>query len=441
MIAADPLGRVRLLLAIERRVAAACRRELAELDLFDGPGSPLAQSKIAEAGRLAEQYLAYDQDARRLSPAGRDAVVEAVIDDLFFLGPIEPLLADATISEIMVNAPDQVWVERRGELELTDVIFEDDDHVKAVIDRIAEASGRRCDEGHPLCDCVLSRPGAPFDGSRANCVCKGVAVDHHQLDIRKFSPGVVDMVELMEGGTFSEPMLEIMESLVKGRANVLITGGTGSGKTTLLNGLASYIPDGHRLVVIEDTPELKIDKPNISRLQYRPPNAEGSGEVTIRDLVRNALRMRPDRIIVGECRGAEAYDMLRAISSGHVGSLTTIHADSTRDAVISLRTMVQIAGFDMSSRDILDYVSRCIDFIISVERGMDGRRRVTEISEVQGMEGDVVRVAPIFRFEQDPWDGGAVTGRFASTGERISERNAAKMARYGVEIEDWWYRC
>lgn len=432
------LAPLRRLLAIERRVASLCRRELAESSLFEGAETV---EKLQRATRLAEGYLSDDMDARLLSAPGRAAVIDAVIDDLFFLGPIEPLLEDEDVSEIMVNAPEEVWVERHGELELTDVIFEDDDHVKFVIDRICEASGRRCDEGQPLCDCVLIRPGASFNGSRANCVCKGIAVDHHQLDIRKFSRGPVSMDALMEGGTFSQPMLEFMEALVVGRMNILITGGTGSGKTTLLNGLANFIPDGHRLVVIEDTPELKINKPNISRLQYRPANAEGGGEVTIRDLVKNALRMRPDRIIVGECRGAEAYDMLRAISSGHVGSLTTIHADSTRDAVISLRTMVQVAGFDMNSRDILDYVSRCFDFIISVERGMDGRRRVTEIAEVQGMEGDVVRVAPIMRFEQDPWAGGAITGRFVSTGERISERNEEKMRRYGVEVEDWWYRC
>lgn len=425
-------------LKIERDLVRRCREELAEQSLFT---QAVERDKVEIARELARGFLLSSPVIEVIRDYEVELILKAVIDDLFFLGPLEEPLADSNVTEIMVNAPDRVFIEQFGEMELTDILFEDDDHVKSIIDRIAASSGRRCDEGQPLCDCVLIRPGAPFDGSRVNAVCKGISVDHHSLNIRKFNHGTVRMERLMETGMFSQPMLEFLEAAMVGRLNFLIVGGTGSGKTTLTNGLSNFIPDSQRVIVIEDTPELKINKPNLLRHQYRPPNPEGEGEVTIRDLVKNALRERPDRIIVGECRGAEAYDMLRAISSGHVGSITTIHADDTRDAVISLRTMVQVAGFDMSSKDILDYISRCFDIIVSVERGMDGLRRITEIAEIQGMEGDQVRIAPIFRFEQDPYEGGRVSGRFAATGERMLERHLRRLARNGVSVEDWWFEC
>lgn len=276
----------------------------------------------------------------------------------------------------MVNAPDDVWVERAGLLQKTPVTFEDDEHVKFVINRIASADGRRCDEAQPLCDCILNRPGAIFNGSRVAATAKGIAVDHNILNIRKFRPDAVEPEDLMALGTFDQRMLEFMEAIVLGRMNVVIAGGTGSGKTTLLNACSSFIPDNQRIVTIEDAPELRLQKPHVVRKTARRPNIEGEGEITIRQLVIHALRERPDRIVVGECRGGEAFDMIQAMMTGHEGSLTTVHSSNAREATTRLRSMIQQTGTEMRSEQIMELIASAIDFIVFVNRfDIDGSRQ------------------------------------------------------------------
>ena len=422
-------------LTIERRIMRLVRDELAQQALYaDERGD-----RIQAAWDMAQDYLQDDPEGRRLGDREAHNVLQGVIDDLFYLGPLEEPLADEDVSEIDVNAPDNVMVEIGGIMRPTKILFEDDDHVKQVIDRIVGATGNRCDEGKTMCNCILVRPGAPFDGSRVNATCMPTAVDHHELCIRKFKQSNATLQSLMGTGMFDQRILEILEALVVGRMNLLIAGGTGTGKTTLLNAMCRLIPRDQRVGILEDTPEIRFDHPDVFRNQARPANAEGEGEVTIRDLVINALRKRPDRIIVGECRGPEAFDMLRAISSGHLGSITTIHANDARGAMPALLNMVQQAGMGMEARDILDYVSRCFDFVIAIERGTDGRRRITEIAEIQGMEGDKVRIGTIVKFEQDWTDGLQVDGSFVPSGERISPEHISRMRKCGVTDEDWWY--
>lgn len=422
-------------LAIERRVLKLVRDELAQQALYEE-----AQGDRTQTARdMAQDYLQEDEDGQYLNYTDAAKVLEAVIDDLFLLGPLEELLWDEDVSEIDINAPDNVRVEVGGVMHGTRIRFEDDDHVKAVIDRIVGATGNRCDEGKTMCNCVLVRPGAPFDGSRVNATCMPTAVDHHELCIRKFKQSKATLQDLMESGMFDQRILEILEAILVGRMNFLIVGGTGTGKTTLLNALCRLIPRDQRMGILEDTPEIRFEHPDVFRNQARPANAEGEGEVTIRDLVINSLRKRPDRIIVGECRGPEAFDMLRAISSGHLGSITTIHANDARGAMPALLNMVQQAGMGMEAKDILDYVSRCFDFVVAIERGTDGQRRITEIAEIQGMEGDKVRMGTIVKFEQDWTDGLQIEGTWVPTGERISPEHISRMRKCGVTDEDWWY--
>lgn len=424
-------------LAIERRVLKLVRDELAQQALYEE-----AQGDRTQTARdMAQDYLQEDEDGQYLNYTDAAKVLEAVIDDLFLLGPLEELLWDEDVSEIDINAPDNVRVEVGGVMHGTRIRFEDDDHVKAVIDRIVGATGNRCDEGKTMCNCVLVRPGAPFDGSRVNATCMPTAVDHHELCIRKFKQSKATLQDLMESGMFDQRILEILEAILVGRMNFLIVGGTGTGKTTLLNALCRLIPRDQRVGILEDTPEIRFEHPDVFRNQARPANAEGEGEgeVTIRDLVINSLRKRPDRIIVGECRGPEAFDMLRAISSGHLGSITTIHANDARGAMPALLNMVQQAGMGMEAKDILDYVSRCFDFVVAIERGTDGQRRITEIAEIQGMEGDKVRMGTIVKFEQDWTDGLQIEGTWVPTGERISPEHISRMRKCGVTDEDWWY--
>ena len=424
-------------LAIERRVLKLVRDELAQQALYEE-----AQGDRTQTARdMAQDYLQEDEDGQYLNYTDAAKVLEAVIDDLFLLGPLEELLWDEDVSEIDINAPDNVRVEVGGVMHGTRIRFEDDDHVKAVIDRIVGATGNRCDEGKTMCNCVLVRPGAPFDGSRVNATCMPPAVAHHELCIRKFKQSKATLQDLMESGMFDQRILEILEAILVGRMNFLIVGGTGTGKTTLLNALCRLIPRDQRVGILEDTPEIRFEHPDVFRNQARPANAEGEGEgeVTIRDLVINSLRKRPDRIIVGECRGPEAFDMLRAISSGHLGSITTIHANDARGAMPALLNMVQQAGMGMEAKDILDYVSRCFDFVVAIERGTDGQRRITEIAEIQGMEGDKVRMGTIVKFEQDWTDGLQIEGTWVPTGERISPEHISRMRKCGVTDEDWWY--
>lgn len=422
-------------LRIERRIMRLVRDELAKQALYDGAEG----DRTAIAWHMADDFLASDDDARFITDDAANRILRGVMDDLFRLGPLEELLEDDDVSEIDVNAPDCVFVEIGGIMHRTKILFEDDDHVKSIIDRIVGATGNRCDEGQTMCNCILRRPGASFDGARVNATCMPTAVDHHELCIRKFKANKATLTDLMDTGMFDQVALEMLEALVVGRQNLLIVGGTGTGKTTIVNAMCRYIPSDQRVGILEDTPEIQFDHPDVFRNQARPANAEGEGEVTIRDLVINALRKRPDRIIVGECRGPEAFDMLRAISSGHLGSMTTIHANDARGAMPALVNMIQQAGMGMEARDILDYISRCFDFVIAIERGTDGRRRISEIAEIQGMEGDKVRMATIRRFEQDWSDGLEVSGSFVATGERISPAHLSRMRKCGVTDEDWWY--
>ncbi len=401
------------------------------------------EQRDARARDLLAKIVDSSPEGSRLDDDSFDAVIQAGINDLYYLGPIEELLPDTTISEIMVNAPDDVWVERAGLLQKTPVTFEDDEHVKFVINRIASADGRRCDEAQPLCDCILNRPGAIFNGSRVAATAKGIAVDHNILNIRKFRPDAVEPEDLMALGTFDQRMLEFMEAIVLGRMNVVIAGGTGSGKTTLLNACSSFIPDNQRIVTIEDAPELRLQKPHVVRKTARRPNIEGEGEITIRQLVIHALRERPDRIVVGECRGGEAFDMIQAMMTGHEGSLTTVHSSNAREATTRLRSMIQQTGTEMRSEQIMELIASAIDFIVFVNRfDIDGSRKITEIAEVQGMQGDVITIGTIMRFEQTGFsEDGKVLGEFMPTGERITPAHREKLFARGVYVDDdFWFR-
>lgn len=414
-----------------RSVVAEARGELNGLRLSgesavvdEGLARPIIQRIIGANAILSRQT------------AQIQAVVEQdVVDNLFYLGPLESLLADEDISEIMVNGPDEVWVESRGKIQLSENHFYDDEHIIEIIRRLATDDNRRCDEGSPLCDCVLHREGATFDGSRVNAVVPIIAVDHPLLSIRKFKNDALRPKDLMRFGAFDARMGLFMKGLVQGRMNVIISGGTGTGKTTMLNAMALFIPNDQRIVTIEDTPELFIDKPQVARLQSRPPNTEGKGAIDIRSLVINALRMRPDRIVVGECRGSEAFDMLQAMSTGHDGSLTTIHANNPRECVNRLQSMIQLAGYDMPVFSIRELIVSAVDFIVAVRRFPDGSRRVVEVTEVAGMEGENVTMAPIMRFMQDPYHGGKVTGHFAPTGNRPNSAHMERMSLQGVDFD------
>ena len=416
---------------VVRSVVAEARGELNSLRLSgessvvdEGLARPIIQRIIGANAVLARQ-----------SAQVQTVVEQDVVDNLFYLGPLESLLADEDISEIMVNGPNEVWVEKSGKVQLSENHFFDDEHIVDIIRRLATDDNRRCDEGSPLCDCVLHREGATFDGSRVNAVVPIIAVDHPLLSIRKFKNDALRPKDLMRFGAFDARMGLFMKGLVQGRMNVIISGGTGTGKTTMLNALALFIPNDQRIVTIEDTPELFIDKPQVARLQSRPPNTEGKGAIDIRSLVINALRMRPDRIVVGECRGSEAFDMLQAMSTGHDGSLTTIHANNPRECVNRLQSMIQLAGYDMPVFSIRELIVSAVDFIVAVRRFPDGSRRVVEVTEVSGMEGESVTMAPIMRFEQDPYHGGKVTGHFAPTGNRPNEAHMQRMSLQGVQFD------
>ncbi len=334
-------------------------------------------------------------------------------NEVLGFGPIQPLLDDPEVSEIMVNGPKQIWVECKGKLTRAPVAFADDAHVMRIIQRIVSPLGRRVDEDHPMVDARLP------DGSRVNAVVPPVAIDGPVLTIRKFSKDKLTVDQLIAFGSLTAEIAEFLRACVISRLNILISGGTGSGKTTLLNVLSGFIPADERIVTIEDAAELQLRQEHVVRLESRPPNIEGRGQVTIRDLVHNALRMRPDRIVVGEVRGGEALDMLQAMNTGHDGSLTTLHANSPRDAIARLETLVLISGVDLPARAIRQQIAAAIDLIIQVSRLRDGSRKVVAVTEVAGMEGNIVTLTDIFRFEQTGMTtDGKVIGEMRPTGIR-----------------------
>jgi pilus assembly protein CpaF len=357
----------------------------------------------------------------------RELLVSQVLDEIFGLGPLEPLVQDHTVSDILVNTFSQVYVERNGKLERTDVRFQDDKHLLQVIDRIVSAVGRRIDDSSPMVDARLP------DGSRVNAIIKPLAVDGPHLSIRKFKRDALSGEDLLRYGTLTDPMLEFLRAAVKARLNILIAGGTGAGKTTLLNVLSSYIPVTERIVTIEDSAELQLRQPHVVRLETRPSNIEGQGEVEQRALVINSLRMRPDRIIVGEVRGKEAVDMLQAMNTGHDGSLTTLHANTPRDALSRLETMISMASLELPERAMRQQIASAINLVIQESRLSDGTRKVMQISEIVGMEGDVITMQDIFLFEREGvGENDRVLGRFRASG--IRPRCADRFKAYGIDI-------
>jgi pilus assembly protein CpaF len=379
----------------------------------------------AEVSRLAENVLA--SEVMPLSTSERERLVNDVQHELFGLGPLEPLLADPSISDILVNSYSTIYIERGGKLERSDVAFKDDEHLMRVIERIVSTVGRRIDESSPMVDARLQ------DGSRVNAIIPPLSIDGPILSIRRFGAEPLKMAKLIEYKALTKDIADMLQMCVTARLNTLISGGTGAGKTTLLNALSAYIPEYERIVTIEDSAELQLQQPHVVRLETRPPNIEGKGEVTQRDLVRNSLRMRPDRIVIGEVRGGEAIDMLQAMNTGHDGSLTTIHANTPRDALSRLETMIQMTGMRLSERAMRQQVASAIDLVLQVARLSDGTRRVTSISEITGMEGDTITMQEVFQYERTGITAqGEVIGRFRPTG--IRPRFAERLKACGLQL-------
>jgi pilus assembly protein CpaF len=368
-----------------------------------------------------------NSEAVPLSFAERERLAREILDEIFGLGPLEPLLKDPTISDILVNRFDRVYIERNGKLELTGLSFKDDQHLMQIIDRIVSKVGRRVDESSPMVDARLT------DGSRVNAVIPPLAIDGPCLSIRRFGRDPLTARNMIENKTLTEPMLELLSSMVKGKLNVLISGGTGAGKTTLLNVLSGYIPTTERIVTIEDAAELQLKQEHVVRLETRAPNIEGKGAVRQRQLVINSLRMRPDRIVVGEVRGEEAFDMLQAMNTGHEGSMTTVHANSDRDALARIENMCLMANLNIPERAIRQQLVSAIQGVVQVARLSDGTRKVISISEIYGMDGDMIEMRDIFQFERQGIDeSGRVRGTFRATGFR--PRFADRLATSGCRL-------
>ncbi|MDC7715122.1 CpaF family protein [Vogesella sp. LYT5W] len=378
--------------------------------------------KILVERLLAEENAALNDNERR-------SLVKDIQHEMLGLGPLEPLLADSTISDILVNTFQQVYVERRGKLEQTDVRFTDDAHLMKIIDKIVSRVGRRVDESSPMVDARLP------DGSRVNAIIPPLAIDGPMLSIRRFAATPLRLNDIIELKSLTPDMGIVVRGLAKAKVNMLISGGTGSGKTTLLNILSGFIPDTERIITIEDAAELQLQQPHVIRLETRPPNIEGRGEVSQRALVRNSLRMRPDRIILGEVRGAEAVDMLQAMNTGHEGSMATIHANTPRDAITRMENMVGMAGMNLPPKVIRQQISSALSVVIQVARLTDGKRKVTSIMEITGTEGDVITMQEIFHFVQTGIGvDGAVQGYFCATGVR--PKFIERLKTHGVEIPD-----
>lgn len=359
----------------------------------------------------------------------RERLVEEIVDNILGLGPLEPLLKDPEISDIMINGPDTVYVERKGKLVITDINFEDETHLMQIVERIVAAVGRRVDEQNPMVDARME------DGSRFNAIIPPLALDGACVSIRRFGTVPITAEDLVALGSVPRPILDFMQACVRSHLNIIISGGTGSGKTTLLNVLSSFIQEDERIITIEDSAELQLQQAHVVRLETRPSNLEGKGQITQRDLVKNCLRMRPDRIILGEVRGAEAIDMLTAMNTGHDGSLATVHANNTRDALARFETMVGIGMPNMGDKSIRETIARALDVIIQQERLSDGSRRIMSVTEVTGMEGPVITTQDIFVFEQTTIDRmGKVRGRFRATG--IRPRFIGRMTSMGINLAD-----
>ena len=381
----------------------------------------------AVRGRVESEIRDQLAQESGLSHDDRQRLGAEIADDIFGYGPLERLLADPSVSEIMVNGPKDIWIERAGRLSETPLTFTDASHLRRIITKMVGQIGRRIDESSPLVDARLP------DGSRLNAIIPPLSLSGPLLTIRKFAQNRFALSELIEIGTLSNESAEFLENCIRAQLNILVSGGTGSGKTTFLNALSAAIPDSDRIVTIEDAAELQLAQRHVIRLESRPKNIEGEGEITIRDLVRNALRMRPDRIIVGEVRGAEALDMLQAMNTGHEGSLSTVHANSPRDALNRLETMVLMAGYELPLRAIRSHVSSALELVVQLDRLDDGSRRIVEISEVQRMEGEVITLQKLFEFKIEHFDSERrIVGRLHPTGLRPGF--LGKFERHGIEL-------
>jgi len=418
----DLTDRVRPLTPAEKECQELIYKRLLkvmDLSLVSSLPEREARSQIRS---ICERLMSEEQAP--LSLASRQCVVTRIEDEVLGLGPLEPLLSDKTVSDILVNGPNRVYVERRGRLEFTEVRFNNDAHLINIIDRIVSAVGRRIDESSPMVDARLK------DGSRVNAIIPPLALDGPTLSIRRFAVELLSIDDLIRLDTLTTELAQVLSAVVRGRLNVVISGGTGAGKTTLLNLLSGFIPETERIITIEDSAELQLRQPHVVRLETRPPNIEGRGAVSQRDLVRNSLRMRPDRIVIGEVRGAEALDMLQAMNTGHDGSLTTIHANTPRDSLGRIENMVSMTGITFPTKALRTQIASAIDLVIQVERQEDGKRRVVSLQETNGMEGDVITMSELFRFERRGVDKeGKVQGELIATGimpafeKRLRERS------------------
>ena len=353
----------------------------------------------------------FAEESAPLSLDQRRKIVQEIENEVMGLGPLEPLLADPKVADILVNGPDQDYVEENGKLQLTDVKFNDNDHLANIIDRIVSGVGRRVDESSPMVDARLK------DGSRVNAIIPPLALDGPSMSIRRFGVDLLQMEDLIRFGALTDEVAQVLQAVVKAELNILISGGTGAGKTTMLNVMSGYIPTDERIVTIEDSAELQLRQPHVVRLETRPPNIEGNGEVNSRDLVRNSLRMRPDRIVVGEVRGAEALDMLQAMNTGHDGSLTTIHANNPRDALTRVENMVSMTGISFPSKVLREQIASAIDVVIQLSRHEDGKRRLVSLAEINGMEGETITMSELFTFEREGLDSdGNILGGLKATG-------------------------
>ena len=388
------------------------------------------ESLVIQIRKVVERILKEESFNLPMNMAEREKIFSEIVDEVLGYGPLEPLLKDATVSDILVNTYKNIYIERFGKLEPTDVRFKDDNHLMRIIDKIVSSMGRRIDESSPMVDARLP------DGSRVNAIIPPLALDGPSVSIRRFAVNPLEIDDLISYQTLTPGIAEILKGIIKARLNVIISGGTGSGKTTLLNILSRFIPDDERIVTIEDAAELQMKQDHVVRLETRPPNIEGQGEVVQRDLVRNSLRMRPDRIIVGEVRGKEAFDMLQAMNTGHDGSLTTIHANSARDALMRLETMVAMANMDIPSEFLRKFISSAIDVIIQVSRMVDGKRKLVSVQEITGMEGNVITTQEIFIFHQKGVDTeGKVRGTFRFQGVRPKFVEKFKMVGINIAPE------